>query len=762
MPESKRFIQFHSGAVPDGTLEVLAVRGAEAISQVFRFDLELVSARGDIDFDAMLEKPAALLLRHGVPVRGGGAGEQTLKLHGVLSSFEEYEKGMRWVRYRATLVPALWRLSMYMKCRIFLEKSVPQILEEVLKEAGLTGQDYEIKAAGRSYPKREYVVQYQESDLNFIQRLCEHEGIFYYFEHRGEAEKVVFGDAPEVFLPIQGGSTIPYRPVGTARDSGGEEGWFEPESINAWSCRQSVVAAEVVLKDYNYQTPSVDLKVSTPVESRAAFGAFYEYGNHYKDAGEGKTYARLRADEIACRRRIFSGRGDAKAFRAGSKFTLEDHYRGDFNGEYLITELHHDASQPIEYVPSTGVSLDYGNEFSCVPASVTFRPRRVTPRPRVSGTVYAKVDASGGGEYAEIDDQGRYKVQVPFDLSGRSGGKASRYVRMAQPYAGGGMGMHFPLHKGTEVILTHANGDPDRPLISGAVPNPETSAPVQGGNATQCKIDTGGGTKITVEDTAGSQQMKMETPSEKSFFTMGAANSPPGFNFGSAANMNRELGGNELLKAAGDQLAKIAGKIDQIAGGNHSTTVGGKKKTIVAASNTTMIGGSDKTIVGGSSKLQAGGSRSVVAGGAIKHQAGAAYSMKSSAALKSQSGAATNIKAGAALKMQSGAATSIKAGAALNAKSAAATNVKAGAALKMQSGAATNIKSGGPLNAQAPSINIKGPTNIKGATKIKGDTQIKGATKITGATQIKGATKIKGATQITGTTKINGNNLKVT
>jgi type VI secretion system secreted protein VgrG len=134
----------------------------------------------------------------------------------------------------------------------------------------------------------------------------------------------------------------------------------------------------------------------------------------------------------------------------------------------------------------------------------------------------AKIDASGSGQYAEIDDMGRYKVKLPLDLSDKKDGKASRYVRMMQPYAGGGMGMHFPLHKGTEVALMFLDGDPDRPIIAGAIPNPDTASPVAGSNQTQCKIHTGGGNTITIEDQDGAQRMVMFSPTSNTIMTMGA------------------------------------------------------------------------------------------------------------------------------------------------------------------------------------------------------------------------------------------------
>jgi type VI secretion system secreted protein VgrG len=229
----------------------------------------------------------------------------------------------------------------------------------------------------------------------------------------------------------------------------------------------------------------------------------------------------VRAEEIKCRERLYTGAGDHKAFRAGSTFQLSDHPRADFNAEYLLTEVRHHLDQVLGLPWASATGTTYRNQFVAIPKSQTFRPERKTEWPSIHGFMHAKIDAGGSGQTAEIDDQGRYKVLLPFDLSGKSGGKASRYVRMMQPYAGGGMGMHFPLHKGTEVLLGFLDGDPDRPIILGAVPNPETGSPVTGKNQSQCKIHTGGGNSLTIEDTDGTQSMKMHTPAGNTSISIG-------------------------------------------------------------------------------------------------------------------------------------------------------------------------------------------------------------------------------------------------
>jgi hypothetical protein len=230
---------------------------------------------------------------------------------------------------------------------------------------------------------------------------------------------------------------------------------------------------------------------------------------------------------------VFHGEGTAPNLCPGFFFALEDHYRQGYNQKYLIVEVEHEGHQTGAFWAGVGKErtegeekLTYANRFTAIPSDLQFRPERKTPKSRFYGTMNATIDAAGAGEYAELDDLGRYKVKLPFDQSDMEGGKASRYVRMSQPYAGAEHGMHFPLHKGTEVLLTFVDGDPDRPVIAGAVPNAETTSPVTGANQTESVIKTAGNNKIRLEDLLGSERIIMETPAADSWIRLGTPNDP--------------------------------------------------------------------------------------------------------------------------------------------------------------------------------------------------------------------------------------------
>jgi type VI secretion system VgrG family protein len=507
--QTRFYFQSRASSLVKDTFRVIRFHGQEEISQPFRFEIELVSDNADIDPDEVLQWPAFLTIERD--------GKRRM-VHGVLAEFEQqHETSLDLHFYRAVLVPRLWLLSMSQQNQIYQDKSVPEIVEEELKgskdkgpaglaAANLTTEDFELRLT-RKYQKREYVVQYGESDLNFISRLMEHEGLFYFFEHDDEKEKIIITDDNIHFPAIAEESSIPYHsPSGMVI--------ADEESVRALSCRHRRMPKKLILKDYNYRTPHVPLQGEANVDGKG-HGLISEYGNHFKTPEEGVSLAKIRAEEIRCHHAVFRGEGDCSLFLPGHRCTLEGHFRKDFNREYVITGVEHDGTQPV--AGASGLANDgaeqltYRNTFTAIASDVPFRPERKTPKPRMYGIMNAHVDAALLKDRAEIDDQGRYKVVMPFDLSGSGEGKASRFVRMAQPYGGGSHGMHFPLHKDVEVIWACIDGDPDRPIIVGTVPNPLNPSVVTAGNSTKNVIKTASGSFLEFNDGPGPGGMVQKT-----------------------------------------------------------------------------------------------------------------------------------------------------------------------------------------------------------------------------------------------------------
>jgi len=512
----KRF-SFSSDALPAETFGVVRFSGEEGLSFCYRFEVVLFSREAEIDIRRVMANP----VRFGI---WRSDGEEVV-FHGIPVSFEQMQQVGEHVFYRAVMSPRLWWLSLTRHNQVFLDKSAPEILEACMKDGGLTSLDYEFRLQ-REYPAWEYVCQYGESHLDFISRWMEREGMYYYFEQGAAGEKVIVTDTKIAHTAMEQGRSLRYLPPT------GLEAMHREEVVRSFFCRQRMLPRSVILKDYNYRKPSMDLTASAEVYAGGR-GEVYLYGEHFRTPEEGNALAKIRAEEILCREKRFDGESSVPYLRPGYTFELTDHYRGDFNSGYMTVHLVHEGSQAGymlsglgEVVSEGEKEIYYRNSFAALPADVQFRSERRTVKPRFSGTIPAKVDGAGSGQYAELDEQGRYKVALPFDRSERMGGKASAWVRMMQPYAGADHGMHFPLHKGTEVLLSFLDGDPDRPIIAGAVPNPETPSPVNSENATRCRMVSGAGNEIHMEDEEGSERILMHAPAKESFIRIGAYNDP--------------------------------------------------------------------------------------------------------------------------------------------------------------------------------------------------------------------------------------------
>ena len=515
--EQIRRFHFFSSTLPAETFTVVRFRGEEGLSRCYRFEVEVVAETADLNLAAVLAAPAALTISR---------SEGDVPFQGILAEFEQLQQMENYVFYRAVIVPRLWWLGLTHHNQVFLNQTVPQILAACLKDGGLTELDFELRLQ-HEYPKWEYVCQYGESHLAFVSRWMEREGIYYYFEQEVGRDKLILTDTKVAHGAMPDGETLHYS------SPSGLQYFHREEVLFDLRCRQRLLPNRVVLKDYNYETPSLELSGQADVSTKGR-GEVYLYGEHFRTPAEGARLAAVRAEELLCRERVFAGSSTVPYLRPGYTFRVPDHYRADFNGTYLTTGLAHEGSQAAYLLAGLGGELTagerepyYRNTFEAVAAGVQYRPARVTEKARLYGTLNAKVDGAGSGQYAELDGQGRYKVVLPFDQSGRKDGKASAWVRMMQPYAGAGHGMHFPLHKGTEVLLTFIDGDPDRPVIAGAVPNAETPSVVKDANQTMAAIQTGGSNKIAIEDKAGSERILMHVPNQKSFIRIGMPNDPP-------------------------------------------------------------------------------------------------------------------------------------------------------------------------------------------------------------------------------------------
>lgn len=488
-------------------LEVSTVAGRESISELFSYQI-LANYRergmGGITADDLLGQEADLLIyRNDVLVR---------RVHGMICEvFDRLETESDYSTFDLHLVPRAYRLALIEQQDVLLDVDLPLLLRQKLEATALAeGKDFEIRLSGK-YPLRDLVVQYRETDLAFLSRLCEHYGVAYYFEHQNGHDVMVFVDLNESYPQIVGNIQVPYRPRG------------EHHEIYRFEEKLRMIPAQYVVRDYNYRNPQLSLQGQSAFEDGK--GLMSEYGSHIKTPEEATQLAQVRAEERITSRRGFEASTDVERICAGSRFTLSEHPMG--NLRLLVTEVTIEAAQSAF---GAGISDAENNrfeaKFKAIRESVRFRPQRTTPKPRIHGVINAVVDADEKGKYAEVDEQGRYRVKFLFDTVTPDGKPASRYVRMAQPHTGAGYGFHFPLRPGIEVLISFVDGDPDRPIITAAVPNPQTPSPVAKNNATRNIMRTGGGNEINIDDTSDGQRIKLHTPFASTTFQLGEKNSP--------------------------------------------------------------------------------------------------------------------------------------------------------------------------------------------------------------------------------------------
>jgi type VI secretion system secreted protein VgrG len=482
MPTPHAAARLESNDFDTSALQVHRVLGREAISQLYRFE---------IDFVALERAPLALR-----DLAGAEAslvfeveGEEVRTVRGMIAEATDMltsEPGYR--AYRVVLVPRVHRLALVELQDVFLRTSVPAVLAQKLALVGLGGQDVETRLTG-AYPEREIVVEYQETDLAFVSRLAEHLGISFFFRDHDGRDQIVFTDHDAGFGTVREEGKVPFRARG------------DHSSVYALEETARVMPKNFAVTDYNYATPLLD--VSGNHTSPLGFaGGVVEYGPNAPTPGECGKLAEIRAQERAALHNFFRGESTLLAFHAGLRVKLEGHPGLDGDKELLLVEVTHHFSQPVA-LHGASAEPGYHNTFRAVAGGSSYRPPRVTPKPRISGVLTAVVEPRDGGvgKHADVDEHGRYTVRFHFDsmpLGERQ--RSSLPVRMIQPHAGTGYGMHFPLHPGVEVAIAFEDGDPDRPLIVGAVPNAVTASPVTSANSGMSRIQTATGIRITLRD----------------------------------------------------------------------------------------------------------------------------------------------------------------------------------------------------------------------------------------------------------------------
>lgn len=462
---------------PIPKLGVLSFAGYEGISQPYRLEIHLVSKNSEIKFDDIISKRVTLTVR---------CAKGNRCFYGIIARFYQCEAAAHYTKYVAELVPMVWLLTLRAQSRIFQNMSVDEIIKKVLTDAGFSGDDYRLSLQ-KTYAKKEYCVQYRESDFNFICRLLEEEGIFYFFRHeegKGK-ELLVIGDSSVAYSDC-----IPEKEVMFKELTAGLSTNIE----YVYQCRlqQEIVSGKVTLNDFNYEKPDMLLLSDeiSKVKIKDENLEVYDYPGEYNIKDIGKKLARVRMEEISSRHLKITGKSNWRSFASGSKMTMTNHYRSDLNKDYFVTRVMHEASQgSILSYGETEEGTSYNNQFECISLDVPFRPSRITPRPTVKGSQTAIV-VGPKGEKIYFDEFGRVKVQFHWDREGKKDEKSTCWVRVSQGYAGPNHGIQFMPLIGDEVIVDFLEGDPDKPIITGRVYNGNNMPPLKPENKIQNVIKT--------------------------------------------------------------------------------------------------------------------------------------------------------------------------------------------------------------------------------------------------------------------------------
>jgi len=600
---------FHSDALADASLQVFHFTGRESLSQPFEFHIDLACNDANLDLEAPLGKSATLTLRG-----RQYSGSRYLRIvHGVVERFVQLSAGIRQSRYQATLVPTVRQLHFTRNACIFQKLSSPEVTQAVLR-AGKVPADWVNAMLHNSYEPRDYCVQYQESDLNFVQRLWEEEGIFYFFEHDENKDLIVLGDGHHAFDSLSHYSEIDFH----------DQPHDYEEGIGEFRAENALRSGATVLRDFRFKHPSLDMEAKAEGEKFTDRKLYY-FPGEYVDPGLGQRLAKIRLEEQQCQRSRYVGSGNVRAMLPGYKFTLARHRRRDCNQEYLIVSVEHEGTQP-QALGEEAASVQktaYQNRIECMPASILFRPPRRAEAPRIAGVQTAMV-VGPPGEEIHCDEHGRVKVQFHWDREGGRNDDSSCWVRVSQPWGGMGQGGMFIPRIGQEVVVQFLEGDPDRPLIVGRVYNGENPVP-HGLPAAKnistirsCSTPGGGGfNELKFNDTAGTEEVFFHSQFNRNDVTLHDQTLTVGNNQTNTVGVDRtrQVGHDEKISVSND-LTRQVGHDEKISVGNDRTRqVGHDEKISVGNDRTCQVGNNETVSVGTNSSRAVGQHDQLTVGG---------------------------------------------------------------------------------------------------------------------------------------------------
>lgn len=566
-----------------------SLQGTEQLSDLFHFQIEMLSQSSTIDFNDIINQPITIQVEF--------APQHVRYFNGIVTRFTQAGSEARFTIYHAEIRPWLWQLTLTKNCRIFQNRSVPEIIKQVFNDLGF--KDYRFSLIF-PYDQRTYCVQYEETAFNFVSRLMEDEGIFYFFEHAEDKHILVIADDLVVHQPCPGIDTARFWQISNET---------QPEDvITQCQFSQQMTTGEYAIDDFNFESPRLDLKNSIDALpfQRGSDLRIYEYPAGFEKLDQGQRKVTKRIESYAIEYQLLEGQGYVFSFTAGYQFTLTGHSRRELNAKYVLRWVSHSLSL-----------THYTNTFQAFPAHFSFRTPITTPKPKIISPQTAIVTGPPGEEIYS-DQYGRIKVQFHWDQEGQYDDNSSCWIRVSQISAGQGWGNLWIPRIGQEVVVSFLNGDPDMPLVIGNVYNGQQQPPYQlPGDQTKSTIKSnsskggGGFNEIRFEDKAGSEEvfihaqkdlnqivkndLSQEVKNDKSIsigrhlmeqvkgavtslvigqltktvvgnitklFQANVQKTVLGSEMNvTALNLNQEVGGNYVLKVKGDVTIEASGKV---------------------------------------------------------------------------------------------------------------------------------------------------------------------------------------------------------
>jgi type VI secretion system secreted protein VgrG len=630
MPDSSPLqMELVASAAP--ALKFKSMSALEEISRLFEYQIIAVCDDPAISADDLLGTTAAVSME---------VADGTKRwFHGIVAGFGIEGVEGRLFSYRLTVRPWAWLMTRSADVRIFQAMTTPDIVKQVFGDYTGTFVD---QLSG-SYQPRTYCVQYRETDFNFVCRLMEEEGIFFFFKHSEDKHDLVLADATSAHETVAGFEQILYL-----EDN---KSMAEAQAINDWHMRHEIQTGKLTLRDYNFTTPSTDLTSTPATSSRShaeAAHEVYDYPGLYGVKADGDARGTIRLDEQSARFSRFTGQGNTPGLVTGSRFTLEGHPRDDQNTDYVVLQTQIDLQQA-GYESGGDQDTLFACSFTAQAFADAFRPARTTRKPTVAGPQTALVVGGGDDGDIETDEYGRIKVQFYWDRLGEKDANSSCWLRVASGFAGNGWGMISLPRIGQEVVVAFLEGDPDQPLVVGSVYNAEQKVPYE----------------LPANATVSTWKSRSKKGETDAFNELRFQDDP----------------GNEylLLQAQKDRLDIVEEKLWSLIGVDEHRSVKGKRSEKIEGEHHLNVVGGVKQKFGDKVSMDVTGDMSIK--GAAK------FSLKTGADFIADSGATISFKSTGDLHL--------KIGANIGAVAAQNVHIKGGTNIVIEGGTQVSIKAGG-------------------------------------------------------------------